>query len=97
MYRRVCRDTLIFYIGDSYENGTDSTDTGGKRPGVGVYYAKPNETPIIAPVRHLIGYNAGTRRGSSGCRKRQNTRIPNLRNLPPFMAQSADRHYLLTR
>jgi hypothetical protein len=33
-------------------------DTGGKGPGVGVYYAKPNETLVIAPVRYLIGYNA---------------------------------------
>jgi hypothetical protein len=33
-------------------------DTAGKGPGAGKYYAKPNETLVIAPVRYLVGYNA---------------------------------------
>ena len=33
-------------------------DPTGKGPGAGKYYAKPNETLVIAPVRYLIGYNS---------------------------------------
>ncbi|MDR1096222.1 MAG: bacterial Ig-like domain-containing protein [Spirochaetaceae bacterium] len=33
-------------------------DPGGHGPGAGKYYAKPNETLVIAPVRYLLGYNA---------------------------------------
>jgi hypothetical protein len=32
-------------------------DPTGAGPGAGKYYAQPNETLIIAPVRYLIGYN----------------------------------------
>ncbi|MDR3123477.1 MAG: hypothetical protein LBU16_06835 [Treponema sp.] len=32
-------------------------DPTGHGPGEGKYYAKPNETLIIAPVRYLVGYN----------------------------------------
>jgi hypothetical protein len=31
-------------------------DPGGAGPGAGKYYAKPNETLVLAPVRFLIGY-----------------------------------------
>ncbi|MDR2601663.1 MAG: bacterial Ig-like domain-containing protein [Spirochaetaceae bacterium] len=33
-------------------------DGTGKGPGAGKYYARPNETLVIAPVRYLVGYNA---------------------------------------
>jgi hypothetical protein len=33
-------------------------DPQGAGPGAGVYYAKPNEKLVIAPVRYLLGYNA---------------------------------------
>jgi hypothetical protein len=33
-------------------------DPRGAGPGEGVYYAKPNETLVLAPVRFLIGYDA---------------------------------------
>jgi hypothetical protein len=33
-------------------------DPTGHGPGAGKYYAKPNETLVIAPVRYLLGYNA---------------------------------------
>jgi hypothetical protein len=33
-------------------------DPGGHGPGAGKYYAQPNETLVIAPVRYLLGYNA---------------------------------------
>jgi hypothetical protein len=33
-------------------------DPTGHGPGEGKYYAKPNETLILAPVRYLMGYNA---------------------------------------
>jgi hypothetical protein len=33
-------------------------DPNGRGPGAGKYYAKPNETLVIAPVRYLLGYNA---------------------------------------
>jgi hypothetical protein len=33
-------------------------DATGHGPGAGKYYAKPNETLVIAPVRFLVGYNA---------------------------------------
>jgi hypothetical protein len=32
-------------------------DPAGQGPGAGKYYAQPNETLVIAPVRYLIGYN----------------------------------------
>jgi hypothetical protein len=32
-------------------------DPTGHGPGTGKYYAKPNETLVIAPVRYLLGYN----------------------------------------
>ncbi|MDR0629863.1 MAG: hypothetical protein LBG24_09555 [Treponema sp.] len=32
-------------------------DPTGHGPGAGVYYARPGETLVIAPVRYLIGYN----------------------------------------
>jgi hypothetical protein len=32
-------------------------DPTGAGPGAGKYYAQPNETLVIAPVRYLIGYN----------------------------------------
>jgi hypothetical protein len=35
-------------------HGGDPTGTG---PGHGKYYAQPNETLVLAPVRYLIGYN----------------------------------------
>ena len=34
-----------------------SGDTEGEGPGTGRYYAKPNETLVLAPVRFLIGYD----------------------------------------
>jgi hypothetical protein len=33
-------------------------DPTGRGPGAGKYYAKPDETLVIAPVRYLLGYNA---------------------------------------
>jgi hypothetical protein len=33
-------------------------DPTGHGPGAGKYYAQPNETLVIAPVRYLLGYNA---------------------------------------
>jgi hypothetical protein len=33
-------------------------DPTGHGPGAGKYYAKPDETLVIAPVRYLLGYNA---------------------------------------
>jgi hypothetical protein len=33
-------------------------DPTGHGPGAGKYYAKPNETLVIVPVRYLLGYNA---------------------------------------
>jgi hypothetical protein len=33
-------------------------DSRGAGPGAGVYYAKPNETLVLSPVRFLIGYDA---------------------------------------
>jgi hypothetical protein len=32
-------------------------DPAGKGPGAGVYYARPNETLVLSPVRFLIGYS----------------------------------------
>jgi transcription elongation GreA/GreB family factor len=36
-------------------------DPRGAGPGEGVYYAKPNETLVLSPVRFLIGYDAENR------------------------------------
>jgi hypothetical protein len=33
------------------------SDPGGKGPGAGVYYARPNETLVLSPVRFLVGYD----------------------------------------
>ncbi|MDR0597219.1 MAG: hypothetical protein LBG14_01785 [Treponema sp.] len=33
-------------------------DPGGRGPGAGKYYARPDETLVIAPARYLLGYNA---------------------------------------
>jgi hypothetical protein len=38
-----------------YRRGPD--DPGGKGPGAGVYYARPNETLVLSPVRFLVGYD----------------------------------------
>lgn len=38
-------------------------DSGGTGPGAGKYYARPDETLVLAPVRFLIGYNAGNSPG----------------------------------
>jgi hypothetical protein len=36
-------------------------DPGGVGPGAGKYYARPNETLILAPIRFLVGYDAENR------------------------------------
>ncbi|MDR1909588.1 MAG: bacterial Ig-like domain-containing protein [Spirochaetaceae bacterium] len=36
-------------------------DPTGRGPGAGVYYARPDETLVLAPVRYLIGYDAENR------------------------------------
>jgi hypothetical protein len=41
-------------------------DPTGHGPGAGKYYAKPNETLVIAPVRYLVGYNADPDHSDAG-------------------------------
>ncbi|MDR0629490.1 MAG: bacterial Ig-like domain-containing protein [Treponema sp.] len=56
--------TVDFYVVDTepaawFDFGymRHAGDPAGQGPGAGKYYAQPNETLVIAPVRYLIGYN----------------------------------------
>ena len=56
--------TVDFYVVDAepaawFDFGymRHAGDPAGQGPGAGKYYAQPNETLVIAPVRYLIGYN----------------------------------------
>jgi hypothetical protein len=56
--------TIDFYVADTepaawFDFGymRHAGDPAGQGPGAGKYYARPDETLVIAPVRYLIGYN----------------------------------------